>query len=327
MATFLRIRQLSTIFFLSVVLLNACTSSALPPTSMIAPFTTHQIGRFEVQLPASFYRAGSRYVLQYVKLEEHQGSFKDSIQLQAWSQRLQQIEALKEHRELPEDVQGTIIKIPPVHATLPLQTVWYHADGSKETANWGGLLQRKQTNIWLTTTGDITWQAEGLKRVEALAAAYQLKSDGSPVSPSHAFYTNYGYLNVPYQDQEEAWMVVRDSTHQAELNMNFSDPEDGIPSKFVQVLQRFANRIIISLKGIKTVRNCSRTVAYLRGEELILVDKKENYQKLLYTWRYVGQLKSGQEILITLKLEVPQKHQTWADETWKHLLTSFQPVK
>lgn len=293
-------------------------------------FVRQCFGRFCVDVPSSMERAGDVYQLQHVSLDE---TFwqkpDDEARGKVWEVRLSRIAALKDQRELPDDVQGTIREQRAFEAP-PMQGVLFHRFDNPEIVSWGALLHRGPVDVWLQIDGDLDRQPDWAKRLTDVAGAYRMSSvqEQLPVAGKDWFYLRYGLVSLPMQYMEEA--KVRFEGHPLGLKIELSTKTVNKVKK--QSLMDSLSNAMGAFSGafsgdedVVTQKYSARKVAGLSGEELIL-RTSENKKSLQFLWSYPGEEKSGARPKFTIEMETSLDQEEAKLAFWDALLNSVRPV-
>ncbi|MGB3941885.1 MAG: T6SS immunity protein Tli4 family protein [Candidatus Manganitrophaceae bacterium] len=142
------------------------------------------------------------------------------------------------------------------------------------------------------------------------------------------FYLQHGAINLPYLEQENAY--VRFEGHPLgltlEIKMNSTHETRPVPNLLerieVAIRERFAPGLDVS-----RVRSQKRTVAGIPGEEVILRMTERGKASFLFGWDYLGRKDSGEYPRIVIKMDAfDDKHLQEQTLLWDRMLDSMKPM-
>jgi hypothetical protein len=303
-------------------------------------------GRFCLTIPAGFDYdpQASRYTMQSVLLKEVSWSPLDqeapATTLASFQQEMARIRA-ESYKIGPE---GTVLEsrefIPDRMKGVRIHGVNAFKDPQLNTFEWRALVWEKEGGLILSTKETGWERSEGqLKQDNLLAIGTAWKRREHPQLPPQPmpgqFYLHEGHVQLPYlapnlaSQVEEVQAVWRNPG--LDLNLIFQTAVESEPET-LSLLDRFAEELVelaSELAGeIRTIRSRTRTVAGVRGEELVIVsDEGDDGLSLSCVWRTSGKADSGQYPAMEILLTGPANHLDLALESWNATLQSIRSVE
>lgn len=281
----------------------------------------NRLGRFSIETPADWESVAQSYEVRFCEIKEllwptHQ--HRDQARELEWNSRILEIEKLTP----PDDIDKVIIESKRINVSeISLRGVFYYSDYlTSRRICLDVLLDEESIGVWFRKTGRRDLKEGILNLVVEIAKAYRspIALQGSAISGAKMFYLKYGALALPYDNQEKIYMrsenqssdlifeIKIQSTHQVEKH---------------SLLEKLGAALAMNFApGVKIdkLRTTSKTIADLKGDELILRGNEDGSRQLSFSWSYSGREDSGDfpEILITLESpdeKVEEKIKIWDD--------------
>ncbi|MFY9268948.1 MAG: T6SS immunity protein Tli4 family protein [Candidatus Manganitrophaceae bacterium] len=167
-----------------------------------------------------------------------------------------------------------------------------------------------------------------LEWIIGIAKNYRFVDSTGNTSNENWFYLQHGAINLPYLEQEKAY--VRFEGHPLgltlEIKMNSTHETRPVPNLLerieVAIRERFAPGLDVS-----RVRTQKRTVAGIPGEEVILRMTERGKTSFLFGWDYLGRKDSGEYPRIVIKMDAfDDKHLQEQTLLWDRMLDSMKPM-
>ncbi|TFZ01847.1 T6SS immunity protein Tli4 family protein [Ramlibacter humi] len=272
-------------------------------------------------------RKASAFSLQYVSLEESFWKEPDAEARQrVWSERLARIEALRKRREIPSDLQGEIRARrelgPGLHGVL------FHEDDNPKLVSWGALLRSGPVDVWMQIDGDLDRESEWAARLTGMAQAYRpaQPQERWPVAGKDWFYLNHGRVDLPMKFKEEARACF--AGHPLGLELAITTKTLSQQQKRPSLMDRLSDSLALAGEGLRgslvAQKYRSRTVAGLKGEELILRHAEGNSRQLYFLWTYAGMARSADHPKMSIEMESDLAQDDAKNAIWNEVLDSLR---
>jgi len=284
------------------------------------------VGRFCLTVPAAMARSADTFSVQGVTLEEvaWEPGAKDPWERE-WLRRLQAIEALKERREIPTLAYGTIIEQRMLKPGV-LKGVLYNASASAARMTLGAILDAGTGGLWLQINTGAAKKEEAASRISEIAAAYRVAEPDVP-APKGAYHLVRGYLAAPFKLAEEAHARFAGGDGwdlSISYETTFEPRTDGLMERFTSALEKSGATVMGG--GVKPIRNGKRTVAGLKGEEMVLHTSENGKGGLSFLWTTPGETGSGKHPEIGIELSSPDDRKDERLKLWDALLDEVKPA-
>lgn len=286
------------------------------------------VGRWCLMVPASMARSADTYKVQGLALEEvaWEPGAKNPWERE-WLARLTKVDALKERRERPSHVHGTIVD---QRLLVPdkLKAVEYYGRGHKEIVTWGAIFDAGPSGLWLQADASPENAEEAVQRIAGVGPAYRVPEPGQVEPPKGAFHMARGVIAAPFKLAEEAH--ARFNGHPLKLDLSFSyettfEPNtQGLMERFASALEKSGATVVGG--GARPIRNQKRKVAGLPGEEMILHTHERGKGGLSFLWTTPGEEGSGKHPEIGIEMESSDEKKDEKIELWDALLDAVKPV-
>ena len=313
---------------------SACAAKGESMTEILGRDAVAQcVGRFCFTVPASMKRAGDAYKLQGVDLEEIAWDAKDGWE-RAWQQRLAAVEALRQRRELPSEATGEIVERRDLEPGR-LRAVRYVPGEIRSVQAWGALLNAGAGGLWLRIDFSERNEQAAMARIREIASAYRVRAPGEP-APAGAFHLARGYVAAPFKLDEEASARFKGPPLGLELAVRTGTRAQAAgPRESTGLLSRLFARGQFAVAGasgalgdekVKFARSGGRSVAGIRGDEMILRSSRPGDSGMRYGWRAVGAVDSGAKPDIEIEMSGSGDKEKDKTAVWDAILDSFRPA-
>jgi hypothetical protein len=286
---------------------------------------TQCVGRFCLTVPVSMRRSIGYYEVSEIHLTEQifEPLSEDSYE-QEWLARLATIEAQKEDRSDPDDVYGEILEKFDI-GPMMRGVVFQHTISDEDIAV-GILLNSGEIGLWLQMEGYIKNQKKMIGWVRELAETYRLpgKNEQLPLPGKDWFYLGRGAIAQPFDYFEKAEVSFDGHPLNVHFKINIETMEDTAPTLMERLANMMVNMVGYFLNGISVEKKGKRKVAGLKGEYLILRDKKN--ENLSFVWIYPGKPDSGKYPEISILMDTSDEQMKEKIALWNTLLDSVMPI-
>jgi type VI secretion system (T6SS) Tli4-like immunity protein len=261
------------------------------------------VGRFCLSVPASMIRSADTEEMQAVKLEEvsWDPAAKDPWEHE-WLRRLQGIEALKARREIPTLAYGEIIEQRMFKPGV-LKGVLFCPSAARQRMALGAILNAGASGLWLQILTGEAKKENSAARISEIAAAYRPAAPGAPL-PKGAFHLPRGAIVLPFKLDEESHARFLGGPLKLDLSISTetpAEPDDrGLMQRFTGAVASAA--LSLAGTGVRTIRSRGRTVAGIRGDELVMVGREGEPLQMSFAWRTPGKASSGTYPEITIEM-------------------------
>ncbi|MDA8138784.1 MAG: T6SS immunity protein Tli4 family protein, partial [Desulfobacteraceae bacterium] len=279
------------------------------------PIVTYGAGRFVMDLPACM-EFGGQYSIQSRTLSERVWSAEKPEQeaLSAWEEILGNVAKLSP----PKGSERAIIETKDLdgigkHCRAVL---YYHDPLDLEYGNLDLILDTGINGLWIKAREKKLAKKDLIYQISTnLARAYRAPTTRFgrvPVIPGKdSFYLQYGAIDLPFEYKESVDIVFKG--HPLDQKLTFS-VETEVVEKIAQegLIERLAGMMLTKLGAkmkIEKIRTHKRTVAGLKGEEVIFRgSESDNTKKLAFSWDFPGEKGSAHAPNVTLNMLTDDGH-------------------
>ena len=306
----------------ALLLCEAAAASSGVSKSMTQAAATrrHCVGRFSLDLPASFVPAGESYTFDYVEIEHLARPPGDMAWQQAWDARLAELRAL----ERPPGRSSTVVR----ELELDPRTRGVFFYGNLHMARQvtlGGLRDAGTRLVWLTAYAFEGKEPILQEVVSDVAGAYRPLEPDSQI-PAGAFCVGSGAVLLPYRTMETAYARFEDSKRGVEIEI---ETESTLEPTRKGLIGRFAEVLTTLIGGgisVDRLRAGAREVAGLPGEEVLARLGEGADVEFSFDWLYPGDPDSGARPEISIQLTAPDGESGPVIEEWDAVLASVRPT-
>lgn len=294
---------------------------------------TYGAGRFVIDIPASMQFAGS-YSIQGTDVIETvwpEGD-SDTHAQTAWRGRLDQINTI----EPPDLKDETIIELKelPGIGRWCKAVLFYHKPISQNTVSLHLLVQFGKNGLWLkdrdirSSARDIAYEIS-TDLARAYRPPFENENRVAVLPDRDSFYLRYGAIDLPFEYDESVKILFR---HHPLDDIMVLDVETDVVQQVEQhgLMDRLAavilTKFVPGLK-IKKIRTRKRTVAGMRGEEVVYRGIEDDGDSGLYfAWEYPGQPNSAHFPNIQIGLRARDDNLEEKLVLWDAVLDSMRPA-
>jgi hypothetical protein len=287
---------------------------------------TYYMGRFAIDVPVEMKQAVQAHVFRLVDIEEGCWGAGDDVphkRSEKWLEHLRKIESL----DKPRGVKKIIIKEEELqgYGSWSKGVLYYGDYMSKEEGTWDIFVDYGRTFAW--------FKLEGILQKEDLIFSWlkEVVHSYHPVynseSQSSAFYTRFGFINLPYKRQEKTYSRFEGTSPDMKLEVDMNETHE---VERLSLVQRLAASLITRFApgvDVKKIRARKRVAAGHQGEELIMRMSADGEDtQIQFGWEYRGQEESGEHPEIQITMETPDGNLEEKLKVWDAILDSFKPM-
>jgi hypothetical protein len=190
------------------------------------------------------------------------------------------------------------------------------------------LVDAGTVGLWLKFDGLIERKEQMLIRVIDIAKAYQLRDQHNSMRlpPGDWFHLKYGSLNLSYLKQEHTYTRFEGHPLELMLEIEMDETQEVEKSGLVDKFGKFLSASVTPRLAIHKIRSHKRTVAGLKGDEIIMKMTEEGDSTLQFGWQYQGKEDSGDHPEIDITMESPDGNLDAKLKVWDAILDSFKPM-
>ncbi|MBP9010550.1 MAG: hypothetical protein KBG13_04455 [Syntrophaceae bacterium] len=282
---------------------------------------TYYMGRFAIDLPEDFKLEIQSNRFRLVEIEEYP-NLKDADQ--KWKSRLSEIEKLKK----PEGVKKIIIKEQPIERLGKwARGVLYYGDYMfANHCNWDFMVSYESKAVLFSLKGGLLDKEKSMyARVLEVSKAYSPRPFLNQPT-NHPFYTEHGVIELPYKRQESTYARFA-GPMEMKLEIDMSETHEVEKVGILESLAAALATNFVPGVDVEKIRGHKRTVAGLKGEELVTRITADMGPKLYFGWKYNGKEDSGEhpEIRISIQ-QAPDGNLDEKIKLWDAALDSFRPA-
>ena len=282
---------------------------------------TYYMGRFAIDLPEDFKLEIQSQKLCYAEVSDFKWKEKDRDKERnaLWAQKIEEIKKLK----LPKGKDKIIIGEKELKGIGNwARTVEYYGDYRiGRYIYWTVFADYGATGMWLTLYG--LNNDKSIKNFTNILKHYQY---GFNDLTKDSFCLNYGRIELPYLEQESTYARFA-GPMEMKLEIDMSETHE---VEKVGILESLAAALATNFApgiDVEKIRGHKRTVAGLKGEELVTRITADMGPKLYFGWKYNGKEDSGEhpEIRISIQ-QAPDGNLDEKIKLWDAALDSFRPA-
>ncbi len=321
--------RLLLITLLTGLLLCSYSDAAMKKTQKPTPTSkgaehkmkTYYMGRFAIDLPEDFKLEIQSQKLSYAEVSDFKWKDKDRDKERnaLWSNKIEEIKKL----EVPDGKKQVIIE----DVNFPKLGKWakgvlYYGDYiSPRRLFWTVLVDYGTAGVWLKISGIKNEQL--INHFSDLLSRYQ---HGHNELTQNSFCLRHGRIELAYEEQESTYARFAGPMGM-KLEIDMSETHE---VEKVGILESLAAALATNFApgiDVEKIRGHKRTVAGLKGEELVNRITEATGPELYFGWKYLGKEDSGEhpEIEITID-ESPDSNLEEKLKIWDAALDSFRPV-
>lgn len=290
---------------------------------------TYPMGRFSIDVPDTMKLAIQDQRIRSCDVKElvwPTGKNKDQIREEVYKARIAEINKLK----LPKNVTKIIMEDRMIPQTGQwARGVFYYGDHTgNDEGFWDVLVDVGPVGVWIKFNGQIEGKEEMFNWVIAVAKAYQSHSPESSNQSAQGdmFYLQHGAINLPYMEQEHTYARFEGQPLELKLEIKMDETQEVEKTGLVDKLGKILISNVTPGLNIHKIRSQKRTVAGLKGEEIILKMKEEGESTLRFGWQYQGKEDSGEHPEIDITMESPDGSLDEKIKIWDAVLDSMKPM-
>jgi hypothetical protein len=291
---------------------------------------TYYMGRFAIDVPVEMKQAVQAHRFRGTEVEDFlwptSGSHSDD-RSNIWQGRISEIKEL----HLPPRVKKSIIE--ELHVDIDRQWnkgIFYYGNYmTSDEGTWSVLLDAGGSGLWLKYYGLVEAKDKMRDWVVQIAKTYVSLPTSSAFPPISGdwYYLQHGAINLPYRAQESTYSRFEGQGLDMKLEVDMNEVHE---VEELSMAQRLAASIVTRFVpgvGVEKVRSRNRTVAGLKGEELVMRLKASGEDtQIQFAWEYRGEVESGKHPEIQVTLETPDGNLEENLKIWDAILNSFKPT-
>lgn len=293
--------------------------------------TTYGVGRFVIDIPAEMTFSGS-YSMRTFNIEEvvwKENSWMEQYTT-TWKNLMDQIR----QTDPPKDKTSSLIEEKEFSEIGKLcKAAFSYKDPRRPNRGYIDLLASTETTgLWITSFGKVTGKDFMYEKTTDIARAYRPPSEGEEriavLPDKDAFYLRYGAIDLPFEYEEGVDIVFRGHPLDSGLSLEI---ETNVVQEVYSagLLERFAAAIATNYApGVKVekVRAGKRTVAGLKGEELIVRGTEDGKTAFNFQWDYPGRKNDSHHPRLGLMMDSKDGRLEEKLALWDAVLNSLRPA-
>ena len=282
---------------------------------------TYYMGRFAIDLPEDFKLEIQSQKLCYAEVSDFKWKEKDRDKERnaLWAQKIEKIKKLT-----PPKIRKQIIIEEKVLKGIGHEAraiAYYGNQYAPNCTYWTILADYGTVGMWLTLDGED--DGLSIKNFTNILKHYQY---GFNDLTKDSFCLNYGRIELPYLEQESTYARFA-GPMEMKLEIDMSETHE---VEKVGILESLAAALATNFApgiDVEKIRGHKRTVAGLKGEELVTRITADMGPKLYFGWKYNGKEDSGEhpEIRISIQ-QAPDGNLDEKIKIWDAALDSFRPA-
>ncbi|MBI5551228.1 MAG: hypothetical protein HY911_06935 [Desulfobacterales bacterium] len=302
-------------------------------------YITYGAGRFVTEIPASMGFSGG-YSMRNRNLKEVVWSEGDPQKPSktSWEERLTEIQQMKP----PEGKEKALIEVRDLNGLSKWsKAAFYYGDpndieidGIPLKGYLDILRHTGSCDLWITSFGKVTGKDFMYNKSTDLARAYrpptQPNGRAEVIPGKDAFYLRYGAIDLPFEYEESVDIVFKGHPLDEELLITV---ETKVVEEVYKVgLMERLGEMLASTAGMgfkaEKFRTRKRTVAGLKGEEVVYRGKEEDGEQALYfMWDFPGEKNSAHAPNMIITMMGRDGHLEEKLAIWDALLDSMRPAR
>jgi len=282
---------------------------------------TYYMGRFAIDLPEDFKLEIQSQTVRYAKVSDFKWKEKDRDKERnaLWAQKIEKIKKLT-----PPKIRKQIIIEEKVLKGIGHEAraiAYYGNQYAPNCTYWTILADYGTVGMWLTLDGED--DGLSIKNFTNILKHYQY---GFSDLTKDSFCLNYGRIELPYLEQESTYARFA-GPMEMKLEIDMSETHEVEKVGILESLAAALATNFVPGVDVEKIRGHKRTVAGLKGEELVTRITADMGPKLYFGWKYNGKEDSGEhpEIRISIQ-QAPDGNLDEKIKLWDAALDSFRPA-
>lgn len=286
----------------------------------------HSMGRFKIEVPIELKLDIQTNSLRRTELKEFlwPGDMRDEgARRQIWNERVAEINK----RDAPEGIKKVVIDSKEIEGIGKWSSgVYYYGNrASKRDGYWDVLLDSGPTGVWLKYHGLLDAKDEMLCWVLEIARAYRPGQANLSLGDNQ-FHLLHGSIDLPYKRQEQTYARFEGHPLNLKLEIEMQETHHVAQAGLIERLGAVIATNYAPRVDVKKIRSHRRTVAGLKGEDVIIRTKDRYNTVLCFAWEYPGEVNSGERPEIQITMESPDGALEEKIKVWDAILDSFKPM-
>ena len=287
----------------------------------------YSMGRFSIDVPAAMKQAIQDQRIRSCDVSEFvwpTNKNKDQIRDEVFKVRLAEINNL----ERPEKVKKIIIEDRNIPKTGQwARGIYYYGNHNQDDEGfWDMLVDAGPVGLWIKFNGRLEAKEEMFNWVVDVAKAYQSHLPENQSTQGNRFYLQHGAINLLYRNQEHTYARFEGHPLNLKLEITMNETQEVEKAGLADKLGKILISNVTPGLDIHKIRSHKRTIAGLKGEEIILKMKEEGESTLRFGWQYQGKEDSGEYPEIDITMESPDGSLDEKIKIWDAVLDSMKPM-
>lgn len=290
---------------------------------------SYPMGRFSIDVPVAMKQAIQDQRIRSCDVREFAwptDKIKDQIRDEVFNARLAEINKLK----LPKNVTKIIMEDRKTVKTGQwARGVFYYGDHTLvKQGFWDVLVDAGPVGVWIKFKGRLEGKEKMYDWIVAVAKAYQSHNPDSSNQPAQGdrFYLQQGALNLPYMEQEHTYARFEGHPLDLKLEIEMNETQEVEKTGLANKLEKLLVSYVTPGLNIHKIRSHKRTVAGLKGEEIVMKMTEADESKLQFAWQYQGKEDSGEHPEIEITMESSDGNLDEKLKIWDSVLDSMKPM-
>ena len=289
------------------------------------------LGRFSIGVPQSMKQEIQTSIIRMTEITEvlwpHDVSHEVARE-QVWKAQMQEIVNL----EPPRGKNKAVIETRSFSDFGPwAKGVFYHGDNiSPSEAQWNVLIDTGEVGVWLKSEAILVEPLnieKAVRNLGTLAKAYRWRAPvNDHASADGNFYLQNGSIALPYRWQEGTYARFQGGPLELKLEIEMQETQDVEQNGLTDRLDTAISTGYALGLDVDKIRGQTRTIAGLKGEDVIVRMKDKYDTGLRFAWEYPGEEDSGERPEIQITMESPDGALEEKIKVWDTILDSFKPM-
>jgi len=288
----------------------------------------YPLGRFSVSVPNDFKPVVQTHKIRACEIDEFlwpQGNDRQQIKDGVWNERIKKIQKSVS----PECVKNVIIEERlRINSAPRTKAVFYYGNyAANDEGYWDLLLDAGPVGVWIKFDGLLGGKEKLYNWVEEVAKAYKYRDPAQrPALSTNRFFLKYGAVDLPYLATEQTYARFENQRLNMKLEIEMQETEDVEQTGLTERISTAISTDYALGVDVDKIRGQKRTIAGLKGEDVI-VRMKDKYDTVLnFAWEYPGEEDSGERPEIQITMESPDGALKEKIKVWDAILDSFTPM-
>ena len=321
-------RSLYLLFLLTVSLFwfTGC-AMAIEQLSRNNHVSGQSLGRFTISVPNAIRVDSSKFVINFTSLQEiawkNPGQHESELE-KLWQGKLDEIKSVTP----PKDKKEALIEVKDVNRNgIVMKTILSYPDRRfKDRVKYDVFRDLGVIGIWASMVGTENRLNNIKETVLNVAEQYKLNSATETNTTNSKYLLNYGYVYLPFKYAENSYVRLIADHFNSKITIETKVVEKVEKTNLIERLTAALASNYAPGVSVEKIRAAQRSVAGMKGDEVVMRGKEGDKSELSFSWRFNGEKNSATAPRMTIEMESPDEMLEQKLVLWDALLDSIRPV-